>query len=138
MKPEAAQAMLSRAVKRAWPNVAKASELPFPDYWKKQSERLTFQAPHIGDKLAEQFVIAMVEKAKDAESRGLKPVPWIVPEKVKEIWRKAEGNRSKTHREEAEQSSAIRTDEAWEHAAERAAAVNDRFAGRRRTQGRLL
>lgn len=114
MKPEDAQAMLSRAVKRAWPNVAKASELPFPDYWKKQSEWLAFQAPHIGDKLAEQFVIAMVEKVKDAESRGLKPVPWIVPEKVKEIWANA-----------AKARKASKNSKAWDHAAERA-------------QGRLL
>ncbi|MBR2838239.1 MAG: hypothetical protein IKE55_05635 [Kiritimatiellae bacterium] len=128
--------MLARAVKRAWPNVAKASELPFPEYWKSAREWLTFHAPRIGDKLTEEFVAVMIVKAQAAESRGLKPGPWIVPEKVKEIWRKAEGNRSKTHREEAEQSSAIRTDEAWEHAAERAAAVNDRFAGRRRVYGR--
>ena len=114
MTADRVKASLAKAARRAWPNAAKASDLPFPEYWKSVTEWLTFHAPRIGDKLAEQFVIAMVEKAKDAESRGLKPVPWIVPEKVKEIWANA-----------AKARKASKNSEAWDHAAERA-------------QGRLL
>ena len=126
MTADEAKAALARAVKRAWPNLAKASELPFPDYWKKQTEWLCFHAPRIGKKLMEEFVIAIIEKAKDAESRGLTPEPWIVPDKVKAIWANVD---------KAEHSSAIRTGaakteekrEAWDHAAERAAEVKNRF-----------
>ena len=86
MKVEEAKATLASAAKRAWPNVAKASDLPFQDYWKKQMEWLTFHAPHIGEKLLRQFVSDMIERAKEAERLGRVPEPWIVPDKVKSIW----------------------------------------------------
>ena len=90
MTVDEAKAALARAVKRAWPNVAKASDLPFQDYWKKQMEWLTFHAPRIGDKLLEQFVDYMIATAQAAEREGQAPKPWIVPDKVKEIWKTVE------------------------------------------------
>ena len=86
MTAEEAKASLARAAKRAWPNVAKASDLPFQDYWKKQMEWLTFHAPRIGDKLLDQFVADMIAIAQKAERMGHAPEPWIVPDKVKKIW----------------------------------------------------
>ena len=135
MKPEDAKAALVRAVQRAWPNVAKASELPFPDYWKKETEWLTFHAPHLGDKLIDQFISDMIAIAQEAERTGQAPKPWIVPEKVKEIWRKAE-ERAGTEARRPEESDEKR--EAWDHAAERAAAVKNRFPPRGMRQRSFL
>ena len=134
MNAEEAKAMLARAVKRAWPNVTKASELPFQDYWKKQTEWLTFHAPRISKRLADEFVIGIIEKAKDASSRGLNPEPWIVSDKVKAIWANVK------QAEQCKDSPAMAEEkrEAWDHAAERAAEVKQRFGQRATTQGRLL
>ena len=126
MKPEEAKAALARTVKRAWPNLAKASELPFPDYWKKQTEWLCFHAPRIGDKLLDQFVADMIVIAKTAMLTGYEPKPWIVPESVKKIWEKVAERKTDEKRE------------AWDHAAERAAAVKNRFPPRGIRQGGLL
>ena len=69
---------LAKAARRCWPNVTKASDLPFPDYWKKQTEWLCFHAPRIGDKLLDQFVADMIATAQEAERTGHAPEPWIV------------------------------------------------------------
>ncbi|MBR6733268.1 MAG: hypothetical protein IKL96_02590 [Kiritimatiellae bacterium] len=127
---------LGKAARRCWPNVTRASDLPFPEYWKGATEWLTFHAPHVGDALMRKLIDGFAVSAKEAEERGEAPVPPKVPEKVKEIWAIV-----------AEHSSAIRADEAkteekraaWEHAAERAAEVRSRFAPRANAvQGRLL
>ena len=99
-----ATAMLGAAIKQAWPNLAKASELPFPEYWKKQREWLLFHAPRIGGRYARGLVGGMVFEAVEAERVGREPVAWVVPESVKEIWRRADEKYRK---------------EAWEQAAER-------------------
>ena len=137
MRAEKIKPLLARKVRRVWPWAEKASDLPFPDYWKKQTEWLTFHAPHLGDQLVEQFVEDMIEIARDAESRGVKPEPWIVSEKVKAIWANVD---------KAKQSSTIGTGEtkadekreAWDHAAERAAEVRQRMAQRGTRQRSLL
>ena len=123
MTADEAKAALSRAVKRAWPNVSKASELPFPDYWKKQTEWLIFHAPRIGDKLLDQFVADMIAIAQEAERTGHAPEPWIVSDKIKAIWANVkQAEQSKDGTAKAEEKR-----EAWDHAAERAAEVKNRF-----------
>ena len=112
MKPEEAKAALARTVKRAWPNLAKASELPFPDYWKAVTEWLTFHAPHIGDVLMQNFIDEFVTSAKEAEKQGQSPDAPKIPNEVREIWRKVE----KKH--------------AWEHAYEMPGANTRPRAGR--------
>ena len=79
--------MLSRAVKGAWPNVAKASELPFPEYWKGVTEYLTFHAPRLGEGFMRQLILVYVRGAKDAESNGDVPKTPVVPDAVRAIWR---------------------------------------------------
>lgn len=90
MIPKDAKAMLVQAAHRAWPNLAKASELPFPDYWKAVAEWLTFHAPRIGDELMRQFVDDFVAAAKKAEEQGQVPVAPKISKEVREIWRKVE------------------------------------------------
>ena len=128
MKADEVKASLAKAARRAWPNVAKASDLPFPEYWKAVTEWLTFHAPHVGDELMQQFIDDFVADAKAAEERGLKPAAPKVSKDIREIWEKAE--------------KAAKPDEkadAWEHAAERAAEVKSRFASRANAvQRRLL
>lgn len=79
MTAEGAKATLARAAKRAWPNVAKASELPFPEFWKSVSAWLEFHASRLSDKLIYSFVADAVQEAKDAEARGARPKPWKAP-----------------------------------------------------------
>ena len=138
MTAEEVKTALGRAARRAWPRAAKASDLPFPGYWKGATEWLCFHAPHVGDRLMRQYIDDVVTEAVLAEAAGKTPKARIVPDKVKEIWRQVES---------AEHSPAIRTDEAkveekrtaWELAAERAAEVKSRFAPRANAvQGRLL
>lgn len=116
MAPEV-KVQLAKAASRCWPNVAKASDLPFPDYWRAVTEWLTFHAPHIGDdalmwKLIDNFAAS----AREAEERGETPASPKIPDEVREIWNRA---------------AAAAAQEAWEHAAERAEEVRSRFAGRR-------
>ena len=118
MIPKDAKAMLVQAAHRAWPNLAKASELPFPDYWKAVTEWLTFHAPHIGDALMWKLIDDFAVSAKEAEERGQAPVPPKVSDEVKAIWAKADAVRT---------AKAEEKKEAWEHAAERAAEVKNRF-----------
>ena len=143
MKPEEAKAALSRTVKQTWPNVARASELPFPDYWKRQTEWLTFHAPHIGEKMVDQIVAGMIVIAQEAVRTGQAPKPWIVPEKVKEIWRKVkDGTGAAAASPSSAEATAGKPDkqnnEAWEHAAELAADVKNRFTGHGRRRRILL
>ena len=77
---------LAKAARRCWPNVTKASDLPFPDYWKAVTEWLTFQAPHVGDALMWKLIDDFAVSAKEAEERGLKPTAPKVSERVKKIW----------------------------------------------------
>jgi len=77
---------LARVARRAWPHVAKASDLPFPAYWRNTVEWLTFHAPHIGDALMWKLIDAAVRGAVLAEAAGKEPVCPPVPESVKRIW----------------------------------------------------
>lgn len=81
---------LAKAARRCWPDVKKASDLPFPDYWKAVTEWLTFHAPHVGDALMWKLIYDFAVSAKEAEERGEEPTPPKVPERVREIWRKAD------------------------------------------------
>lgn len=90
------KAALGRAVRKAWPNVAKASDLPFPDYWKSATDWLAFHAPHIGDKLIGQFIDNFVRAAKEAEKRAETPASPRISDEVREIWNRAVKHRSKT------------------------------------------
>lgn len=126
MTADGVKASLAKAARQAWPNAAKASDLPFPEYWKSVTEWLTFHAPRIGDKLMREFIDHAVSEAVTAETQGVKPKEWRIPEAVRKIWesdRAAQRPRAKT--------------DAWEHAAERAAETRDFFAKRSRS-GRLL
>ena len=119
MTETAVKTILSRMVKASWPNVAKASELPFPAYWKGVTEWLIFHAPHVGDGFMRELIAFYVGKALDAEKNGVEPEAPVVPEKVREIWLRAE------RRDDVVES---RRQEAWANAAERAAAVKQRFS----------
>ena len=134
MTADEVKASLAKAARRAWPNAAKASDLPFPQYWKSVTEWLTFHAPRIGDKLMQQFIDEFAVAAKEAEERGETPTPPKVPEEVREIWRKAGTARPSAARPSGPGGE---TGGAWEHAAERAAETRDFFAKRAR-RGRLL
>ena len=79
---------LARAARKAWPGVAKASDLPFPDYWRNKVDWLTFHAPHIGDKMMRVLIDGAVRDAVLAEAAGKEPVCPPVPESVKKIWEK--------------------------------------------------
>ena len=116
--------MLSRAVKGAWPNVTKASELPFPEYWKGLTVYLTFHAPHLGEGFMRELILDYVRGAIDAEKKGAVPKAPVVPEAVRAIWRKAD---------RAPARSQMRREEAWNNAAERAMQVRSRF-----TEGNLF
>ena len=119
MTEEAVKSTLSRMVKATWPNVTKASELPFPAYWKGVTEWLVFHAPHVGDGFMRELIAGYVEKAVRAERDGTTPEAPVVPEAIREIWRRAD---------KREDISAKRRQEAWDNAAERAAAVKQRFS----------
>ena len=123
MTADGVKASLAKAAARAWPNAAKASDLPFPEYWKAVTEWLTFHAPHVGDELMQQFIDGYVASAKAAEERGETPTPPKVSEEVRAIW--ANAGRGKAAKAEEKR-------DAWEHAAERAAETRDFFAKRSR------
>ena len=82
------KAALANAARRYWPRTARASDLPFPEYWRGATEYLTFHAPRVGDALMMQFVEDMVREAVDAESLGLEPRTPVVSEEVRKIWAK--------------------------------------------------
>ena len=105
--------MLSRAVKGAWPNVTKASELPFPEYWKAQTKWLIFHSPRVGNMLMLKLISDSVIVALEAYKKGVEPVANVVPEEVRKIWAKVEE---------------VKKREAWDNAAERADAVRRRFS----------
>lgn len=90
MTADEVKAALAKAARRYWPNVKKASGLPFPDYWRGAAEWLCFHARHVGDGLMERFIATVVREAVDAEDLGLKPRGWAIPEKIREIWRRVE------------------------------------------------
>ena len=128
MTADEVKTALGKAVRRAWPKVAKASELPFPDYWKGATEWLAFHAPHIGDELMGRFIADIVREAVCADAAGTEPAARKISNEVKEIWNRAVGHRSKTLKAGTTQADAAQ--DAWEHAAERAEEVRTRFAAR--------
>ena len=116
---------LIKATRRCWPDVSRASELPFPDYWKAVTGWLTFHAPHVGDLLMWKFIDGFAVSAKEAEERGEAPTPPRVPKEVREIW---------AHARRSAAVEDIERRRAWENSAQRAMAVRDRFATRRVVQ----
>ena len=96
MTTDEVKTALGKAVRRAWPKVAKASDLPYPDYWKSATEWLCFHAPHIGDGLIQRLIADVVREALLAEAAGAEPKPYKVPDKVREIWRRVESSDAKT------------------------------------------
>lgn len=113
MSPAEVKAYLSREAKRVWPNVAKASDLPFPEYWTAQTKWLIFHSPRVGDMLMLKLISDVVIVAFEAFKKGVEPVVNVVPEEVRIIWEKAETERKH---------------EAWDNAAELADAVRRRFS----------
>ena len=129
VKVEDIKGMLARAARRAWPDAAKMSDLPFPEYWRAQREWLEFHAPHAGEKVMEWYAAGAVEIAVEAAKAGVEPKPWRVPEETRSIWQRIKDRRG--CRPPAQ--------DAWNNAAERAAEVKDRFGARARAwHGRLL
>lgn len=96
MTTDEVKAALGRAVRRAWPKAAKASDLPYPDYWKSATEWLCFHVPHVGSRLMERLVADVVHEAVMAEAAGTEPKPYKVPDKVRQIWRRVESSDAKT------------------------------------------
>lgn len=130
MTADEVKASLAKAARRCWPKVTKASDLPFPEYWKAVTEWLTFHAPHVGDALMLKLIDEFVVSAKEAEESGRKPAAPIVSDEVREIWANA-GVRQTEHLRQAELANQdVARKDAWEHAAERAAEVRDFFAKR--------
>lgn len=126
MTADEVKASLAKAARRCWPDVTKASDLPFPDYWKAVTEWLTFHAPHVGDALMWKLIDEFAVSAKEAEERSEVPVPPKVSDRVKEIWSRAEPD--------AEAKAEKKTD-AREHAAKPAPVMAPRPAAP--IQGRL-
>ena len=77
---------LAREARKAWPTVARASDLPFSDYWRNKVDWLTFHAPHIGDKMMRALIADAVTDAVLAEAAGKEPLCPLVPESVRKIW----------------------------------------------------
>lgn len=87
MTPEDARDELRRAARAAWPGAARASELPFPGYFRAAAEWLGFHAPRVGEALMRRLVADVVEEALGAEREGRVPAERRVPERVRAIWR---------------------------------------------------
>ena len=66
-----------------------------------------------------ELIAGYVEKAVRAERDGITPEAPVVPEAIREIWRRAD---------KREDIAAKRRQEAWDNAAERADAVRRRFS----------
>ena len=90
MTADEVKAALAKAARRCWPDVKKASDLPFPDYWKAVTEWLTFHAPRIGDALLWKLIDDFAVDAKWAVERGLAPIAPRVSDEVKEIWNRVD------------------------------------------------
>lgn len=116
---------LAKAARRCWPEVSRASDLPFPEYWKAVTEWLKFHAPRVGDLLMWKFIDGFAVSAKEAEERGEAPTLPRVPKEVREIW---------AHARRSAAVEDIERRRAWEDSARRAMAVRDRFATRRVVQ----
>jgi hypothetical protein len=113
MSPADVKTYLAREAKRAWPNVTKASNLPYSEFWKAQMKWLIFHSPRIGDALMLELIKDSVVIALEAEKKGIEPKAYVVPEEVRKIWEKVEE---------------VKKHEAWDNAAERADAVRRRFS----------
>lgn len=95
---------LAKAARRCWPDVTKASDLPFPDYWKAVTEWLTFQAPHVGDALMWKLIDGFAVSAKEAEERGEMPATPKISDEVREIWKRAMAEKPKNPENPAERA----------------------------------
>ena len=73
MTADEVKAALAKAAKKAWPETKKASDLPFPEYWKGAAEWLLFHAPHVDDRLMRRFIEDVVREAVLAEAAGTRP-----------------------------------------------------------------
>lgn len=125
MTSDEVKTALAKAAKRAWPGAAKASDLPFPEYWKGMTEWLVFHAPRVGDELMGRLVRGVVEIAVEAERKGETPVANVVREETRAIWAgKGRGDESPR--------AGQKTNDAWEHAAERLAETRAFFVARAR------
>lgn len=103
---------LQRETRRRWPGASRSKELPFGDYWRNAAEWLIFHAPHIGDKLMGELICEVADTAYKAYRGGFAPEPYKVSDEIRAIWAKAAKSEAQ---------------DAWDHAAERAAAVNSRM-----------
>ena len=86
MTADEVKTALAKAARRCWPDVAKASDLPFPDYWKAVTEWLMFHSPHVGDALMWKLIDEYAVDAKKAEEQGRSPVAPKVTDAVRQIW----------------------------------------------------
>lgn len=121
MSPAEVKTYLAREAKRAWPNVAKASDLPYPEYWKAQTKWLIFYSPRIGDALMLELIKDSVVIALRAENKGVEPIAYVVSDEVRKIWERADAKKVQEEREKKKR-------DAWDNAAERADAVRSRFS----------
>ena len=108
MTSDEVKTALAKAVKRAWPGAAKASDLPFPEYWKGMTEWLVFHASHVGDELMGRLVRGVVEIAVEAERKGETPVANVVREETRAIWAgKGRGDESPRTGQEGSYASTV-------------------------------
>lgn len=91
MSADEVRGALSRAVRRVWPHARKASDLPFPEYWRRQAQWLAFHAPRVGERVMDALIGDVVRVAERAVRMGGEPQPWTVPDWQREMWRGAEG-----------------------------------------------
>ena len=138
MTRDEVKASLAAAARRCWPDVTRASDLPFPEYWRGVTEFLTFHAPHVGDALMWKLVDGFAVSAKEAEERGETPDTPKVTGEVRAIYGPG-GGQTQFGRQGCGNGERGSGEEAWAQAAERAQAVKDRMARRRRPkEGWLL
>lgn len=138
MTADEVKAALAKAAGRCWPGVKKASDLPFPGYWKAVTEWLTFHAPRVGDALMWKLIDGFAVSAKEAEGRGEAPTPPKVPESVREIW--ANVRLEEPHKQDGCQDG--RSERRWKDRASQTDRTETPTSGgrpeRRPFQGRLL
>ena len=130
MTPDEVKASLAKAARRCWPGATRASDLPFPDYWKAVTEWLTFHAPHVCDRELRKFIDGFTMRAKEAEERGEAPAAPTVPESVRRIW--------ENEKPEERAESPARPIEERPAAGEKPAAPARRAPAAKIWQGRLM
>ena len=90
MTPDDVKTSLAKAARRCWRKARRASDLPFPSYWRAAYEWLTFHARHVGDALMRRMIDDFAVSAKNAAERGETPKDPVVPDEVRAIWEKVE------------------------------------------------